>query len=139
MCPPRHGIYSPSTKSLPLATDQILAAAGEGGPFDELQVGPPGVVFSAQGSDSSFNACGGDLHSDFGTGLIYSDCGTAANPTTGVTVGNFNAAGLVAPDSTLNRVFIFGQTLALVQQRQKRISKAEIVRMMHARRGAERR
>jgi hypothetical protein len=94
------------------ASDQVLAAAGEGGPMFELQISPSGAVFEGEGSDNSFNACGGEIHSDFGTGLIYSDCGNVADPTTGATVGTYNASGLVAPDSSLNRVFILGQTAA---------------------------
>jgi len=93
-------------------SDQILTAAGAGGPIFGLQVSPSGVVFNAQGSDNSFNACGGEIHSDFGTGLIYSDCGNVADPTTLATVGTYNASGLLAPDSSLDRVFILGQTAA---------------------------
>jgi hypothetical protein len=42
--------------------------------------------------------------------LIYSDDGNVADPTTQVQVGTYEASGLVAPDSTLNSVFILGQT-----------------------------
>ncbi len=77
-----------------------------------LQVSPAGVTYLAMGSDNSFNQCGGEIHSDFGTGLIYSDCGNVANPTTLATVGTYNAGGLLVPDSSLNRVFILGQTSA---------------------------
>jgi hypothetical protein len=94
------------------ATDNTLAAAGGGGPIYGLQVNPSGVVFEGQGSDNSFNSCGGEIHSDFGTGLIYSDCGNVADPITLATVGTYNASGMVAPDSSLNRVFILGQTAA---------------------------
>lgn len=52
----------------------------------------------------------GEIHSDFGTGLIYSDDGNVADPTTRAVVGTYNASGLVAPDSSLDRVFILGQT-----------------------------
>src|SRR5215472_11518646 len=52
----------------------------------------------------------GQIHSDFATGLIYSDEGKVADPTTQAIVGTYNASGLVAPDSSLNRVFILGQT-----------------------------
>jgi hypothetical protein len=44
--------------------------------------------------------------------LIYSDDGNVADPKTQAVVGSYNAAGLVAPDSSLNRVFILGQTQA---------------------------
>lgn len=64
------------------------------------------------GSHPSFNTIGAWLHSDFGTGLVYSDDGNVANPATGATVGSYGASGLVAPDSTLNSVFILGQTSA---------------------------
>jgi hypothetical protein len=94
------------------ASDQVLASAGAGGPILDLQVSSSGVAFIANGSDNSFNACGGEIHSDFGTGLIYSDCGIVADPTTGATVGTYNASGLLAPDSSLNRVFVLGQTAA---------------------------
>ena len=93
-------------------SDQTLTAAPAGGPISGLQVSSSGVAFEAQGSDNSFNACGGEIHSDFGTGLIYSDCGNVADPTTLATVGTYNASGLVAPDSSLDRVFILGQTAA---------------------------
>jgi len=52
----------------------------------------------------------GQIHSDFATGLIYSDEGKVADPTTQAIVGTYNASGLVAPDSSLNRVFILRQT-----------------------------
>jgi hypothetical protein len=94
------------------ASDEILAAAGAGGPIFDTQISPSGAVFEGEGSDNSFNSCGGEIHSDFGTGLIYSDCGNVADPTTGATVGTYNASGMVAPDSSLNRVFILGQTTA---------------------------
>lgn len=94
------------------ATDEVLTAAGEGGPLFGLQVSPTGVTYLATGTDNSFNQCGGEIHSDFGTGLIYSDCGNVANPTTLATVGTYNAGGLLIPDSSLNRVFILGQTSA---------------------------
>ena len=52
----------------------------------------------------------GEIHSDFGTGFIYSDDGDVADPSTQSIVGTYNASGLVAPDSSLNRVFVLGQT-----------------------------
>jgi len=94
------------------ATDEVLTATQAGGSLMGLQVSPAGVTYLAMGSDNSFNQCGGEIHSDFGTGLIYSDCGNVANPTTLVTVGSYKAAGLLIPDSSLNRVFILGQTSA---------------------------
>jgi hypothetical protein len=101
-------------------TDDVLGAASDGtatiidgvGPLYGIQVSASGATYLATGSDNAFNQCGGELHSDFGTGLIYSDCGNVANPTTLATVGTYKAAGLLVPDSSLNRVFILGQTSA---------------------------
>lgn len=94
-------------------SDQILTGAltsgYNGGPLSEFQVSQLGAALLATGT-ASFNK--GELHSDFGTGLIYSDDGNVADPTTQAIVGSYNASGLVAPDSSLNRVFILGQTAA---------------------------
>ena len=49
------------------------------------------------------------IHSDAGTGYLYDDDGQVIDPATGAQVGIYNASGLVAPDSSLNRVFILGQ------------------------------
>jgi len=97
--------------------DQILTAACSGGclsntpvsPLYEFQITQPGAALVATGT-AAFNT--GELHSDFGTGLIYSDDGKVADPSTQAIVGTYNASGLVAPDSSLNRVFILGQTAA---------------------------
>jgi hypothetical protein len=93
------------------ASDSILAAASsngfEGGPLYELQISTSGAALQATGT-ASFNS--GVTHSDFGTGLIYSDDGNVADPSTQAIVGAYGASGLVAPDSSLNRVFILGQT-----------------------------
>ncbi len=78
-------------------------------PLYELQVTASGVAFLSA-APSSFNE--GEIHSDFGTGLICSDDGNVADPITQTIVGTYNASGLVAPDSSLNRVFILGQTAA---------------------------
>lgn len=94
------------------SSDQFLAAAGAAGPLYELQISPSGAALLGTGSDNSFNSWYAELHSDFGTGLIYSDDGNVADPTTQATVGTYNASGFVAPDSSLNRVFILGQTAA---------------------------
>jgi hypothetical protein len=93
--------------------DQILTGAltsgFNGGPLSEFQISQLGASLLATGT-ASFNK--GELHSDFGTGLIYSDDGNVADPTSQAIVGGYNASGLVAPDSSLNRVFILGQTAA---------------------------
>jgi hypothetical protein len=99
------------------ASDQLLTSApsswddGESGPLYLLSVDSSGVSYLGQGS-AEFDTAGGYLHSDFGTGLIYSDGGNVSDPTTGAIVGTYGASGLVAPDSSLNRTFILGQTAA---------------------------
>jgi len=98
------------------ASDQLLTSAPSSwdsmtGPLYLLQVDSSGVSYLGQGS-SVFDAAGGYIQSDFGTNLIYSDGGSVADPTTGAQVGNYGASGLVAPDSSLNRVFFLGQTAA---------------------------
>lgn len=94
-------------------SDQILTGAltsgFNGGPLSEFQISQLGASLLATGT-APFNK--GELHSDIGTGLIYSDDGNVADPTTQAIVGSYNASGLVAPDSSLNRVFILGQTAA---------------------------
>lgn len=99
------------------SSDQVLASACSAGCLSleplgqlyELQVTQSGAAFVAGGT-APFNSSSGEIHSDFGTGLIYSDDGNVADPTTQAIVGTYNASGLVAPDSSLNRTFILGQT-----------------------------
>ena len=99
------------------STDQILTATcssgcltpGPVGPLYEFQVSQTGATLLSTGT-VAFNQ--GEIHSDFGTGLIYSDDGNVADPKTQAIVGSYNASGLLAPDSSLNRVFILGQTQA---------------------------
>lgn len=52
------------------------------------------------------------MHFDSGTGLLYTDGGQAIQPSNGSIVGTYNASGLAVPDSSLDRVFILGQTAA---------------------------
>lgn len=99
------------------SSDQVLAGACSFGclsntpisPLYEFQITQSGAAFVSAGAPSFSQ---GEIHSDFGTGLIYSDDGNVANPSTQAIVGTYNASGLVAPDSSLNRVFILGQTQA---------------------------
>jgi hypothetical protein len=99
------------------ASDQLLTAAPSGwddgnfGPLYLAQVNATGAIYQGQGT-AVFNTAGGYIHSDFGTDLIYSDGGVVADPNTGAIVGTYGASGLAAPDSSLNRVFILGQTSA---------------------------
>jgi hypothetical protein len=112
------GIYDTLAWS---SSDQLLTAVclSPGGPDEgclsntplsplyAFQVSQAGAVSISTGSPTFSQ---GQIHSDFGTGLIYSDDGGVANPNTQAVVGAYNASGLVAPDSSLNRVFILGQT-----------------------------
>ena len=41
---------------------------------------------------------------------MYADNGDIVQPSNGTVVGNYNASGIAVPDSTLNSVFILGQT-----------------------------
>jgi hypothetical protein len=95
------------------SSDQILTGAltsgYNGGPLSEFQIGVSGATVLANGT-ASFNT--GEIHSDFITGLIYSDDGNVADPKTQAIVGSYGASGLAAADSSLNRVFILGQTAA---------------------------
>ena len=50
------------------------------------------------------------IHFDRATGYLYADDGYTTDPTTGAHPGRYNGAGLLVPDSSLNRVFIIGQT-----------------------------
>lgn len=93
------------------STDQLLTGDAYGTPLSTLQVTPSGVSYLATGTDI-LNSTTAAIHSDFGTGLIYSDSGKVADPATRAVIGDFHASGLVAPDSALNLVFILGQTAA---------------------------
>ncbi len=93
----------------------LAAAENEGDPtmlqpFYTLNVSTSGVVYGA--SFQAFNASGAEIHSDFGTGLIYSDDGMVASPFDGTIKGSYGASGLVTPDSSTQRVYILGQTAA---------------------------
>ncbi|MFZ0630517.1 MAG: IPT/TIG domain-containing protein [Acidobacteriaceae bacterium] len=96
------------------STDSVLASAATENvgllPLYTLNVTPSGVSYSGQ--TASFSESGDELHSDFGTGLVYSDDGMVADPATGTIEGSYGASGLLAPDSSLDRVFILGQTAA---------------------------
>jgi hypothetical protein len=67
-------------------------------------------VYLAQTVTANLTGRGDELHSDFGTGLVYSDNGNVADPASGKIVGTFNASGLAVPDSSLNRVFFLSQS-----------------------------
>jgi len=97
------------------SSDQLLTGACSFGCLSNTPISPL-YVFQISQSGAAFIAANppsfsqGEIHSDFGTGLVYSDDGNVADPSTQAIVGTYNASGLVAPDSSLNRVFILGQT-----------------------------
>jgi hypothetical protein len=96
-------------------TDSILATSENDNdyglmPLYALTADLDGAHYAA--TNNSFNLQYDPIYSDFGTGLIYSDDGNVADPTTAAQVGTFNASGIVVPDSSLNRVFILGKTVA---------------------------
>lgn len=95
-------------------SDAVLASAQNENldlqPLYTIAINSSGATFL--NAYPNFNAQGDEIHSDFGTGLIYSDDGKIGDPVSGAIVGSLNASGLVVPDATLHRVFILGQTAA---------------------------
>jgi len=89
----------------------IYASNSEVSSFDlyVLTVSPSGVVVSDdyQNEFSNFSV---KIHYDSGTSFVYTDDGYVINPSNGEHVGNFQAAGLMVPDSSLNSAFFLGQT-----------------------------
>jgi hypothetical protein len=81
--------------------------------FMVVGVGPSGPVLD-QGYDGVLDSFSPSIHYDAGTGLVYSDAGNAIQPSNGTVVGSYSASGIAVPDSTLERVFILGQTSAQV-------------------------
>jgi hypothetical protein len=79
--------------------------------FLTLGVSPSGVVL-AQHDDALLQPYSSTIHYDPGTGLVYADGGQVIQPSSGTIAGSFGASGIAVPDSTLNRVFILGQTTA---------------------------
>ena len=77
--------------------------------FYTLTVNSTGIVFDND-YFQEFAEFGIRIHYDGGKRLVYSDDGLVINPSDGSQVGNFNASGLMIPDSTLNTAFFIGQT-----------------------------
>ena len=93
-------------------TDSTLYAAdsaGSGFALSTIGVDATGatVVQSVNRVLTDFYAM---IHFDRGTGYLYADDGYATDPATGGHLGKYNGSGLLVPDSSLNRVFILGQT-----------------------------
>lgn len=81
--------------------------------FYTLSVNSSGAVLDND-YYGEFTQFGIRIHFDTGTKLVYSDDGLVVNPANGVQVGNFNASGLMVPDSTLGAAFFLGQTSSQV-------------------------
>jgi hypothetical protein len=93
------------------STAPTLYAVDQQGPEDflVLGVGPSGATL-IQHFDGVVSPYSTGIHYDAGTGLVYTDGGQAIQPSSGAVVGTYVSSGIAVPDSTLNRVFILGQT-----------------------------
>ena len=110
--PTRNSQYSYG--SLQWAGDGTLYGLDQGD-YDllALDVSSTGVALK-QAYVESLNSFSPRFHFDSGNGLLYTDGGQALQPSDGTVVGTYDASGITASDSTLNRVFILGQTSAQV-------------------------
>jgi hypothetical protein len=81
--------------------------------FLVLGVGSSGAVLNQHynGIVSQYST---GIHYDAGTGFVYTDSGQVIQPSNGSIVGSYDASGIAVPDSTLDRVFILGQTVTQI-------------------------
>ena len=95
------------------STSAVLYAFDQSSPesFLTLNVSGAGPTLN-QHYDGIVTPFTNNMHFDAGTGLVYTDGGQAIQPATGAIAGTYSASGIAVPDSTLNRVFILGQTSA---------------------------
>ena len=95
--------------------DSTLYAIDQQEPEDflVLGVGSSGAMLNQLYSEVVSPLTAG-IHYDARTGLLYTDGGQAIQPSNGSSVGNYGASGIAVPDSTLDRVFILGQTATQV-------------------------
>ncbi len=91
------------------ANSSTLYAAGTN--LYVLSVSSSGAVQSSDFLDL-WNGGGLPITYDPGTGYLYDQLGRVIDPTTGSVAGNFGSSGIVVPDSSVNLVFILGQTTA---------------------------
>ena len=93
--------------------DSTLYAVDQSVPqsFFALSAGSSGATLS-QDYNGILNGYSPTIHYDAGTGMVYTDAGQVINPTSGTVVASLGASGIAVPDSTLDRVFILGQTAA---------------------------
>ncbi len=99
--------------SLQWASDSVVYAINNEFSFDlsSLAVDSSGITLTTDYPDE-FSTYYVKLHYDAGTGDAYTDDGYVIDPTNGLPVGQFQASGLMVPDSTLNSAFFLGQTQA---------------------------
>lgn len=90
---------------------ELYAANNEDTGFDfyTMTVSPTGVVLDKD-YGGAFSIFGIRIHYDSGTQLVYSDDGHVINPANGLPAGEFEASGVMTPDSSLNTAFFIGQT-----------------------------
>ena len=95
--------------------DSTLYAVDQGVPQDflVLGVGSPGAVLN-QHYNGTLSQYSSGIHYEAGAGFVYTDTGQVIQPSNGSIVGSYSASGIAVPDSTLDRVFILGQTSAQV-------------------------
>jgi hypothetical protein len=82
----------------------------DGGDFYAFTVNTSGVSLTLTANFALGTSGAGKMHFDSSSGNIYDDNGMVINPANGTQIGTFNASGLMAVDSTQNRVYILGQT-----------------------------
>ena len=82
-------------------------------PISRLTVSSSGVVFDQAVTNDIY--LGFRPHFDGPTGLIYGDGGAIIQPSTLALVDNFQASGLMVPDSTLGFAYFLGQTQSQVE------------------------
>lgn len=98
------------------ADGTALYAFGDDGvtsqPVSKLTVSSSGVVFDQEVTNNIY--LGYRPHFDIPTGLLYGDGGAIIQPSTLASVSNFQASGLMVPDSTLGFAYFLGQTQSQV-------------------------
>jgi trimeric autotransporter adhesin len=99
--------------SLQWGSDAVVYAINNEFSFDlsVLAVNSGGITLTTD-YPSEFSTYYVKLHYDAGTGDVYTDDGYVIDPANGQHVGQFQASGLMVPDSTLNSAFFLGQTQA---------------------------
>jgi hypothetical protein len=113
------------------ATERPIASDDNGDVYDSLQWGSDTTIYANDNETSFFplfilnvSSTGVvqskeylnefsnfyvDIHYDSGTGLIYTDDGYVIDPSNGQHVGDFQASGLMIPDSAVKSAFFSGR------------------------------